>query len=194
MKKAITAGAVALSLAVLLAGCGQSNNTAGNSSAGNTTTAGAANSTGSTVTADMKAQFVSVTASAQAAIDDFVTGTSLLGPMDTKKIDGTDYSVVASSKSDYDNLQKSYLDFLTQAQVDILFGHVQDKNGLYVFQPVKDSGDTSDWFKATVKSVKSESDGYLVTLDVPQTDGSGDQVKTAVIQKDSGGHFVYAGT
>lgn len=192
MKKTITAGAVALSLAVLLTGCGQSTSN-NNSTTGNTTGSNGTNTTATAVTSDMKAQFVSVTASAQTAIDDFVTGTSLLGPMDTKTVNGTDYAVVATSKSDLDTLEKAYLDFLTQAQINNLFGHVTLKNGAYMFQPIKDSGDNSDWFNAKVKSVTPEKNGYLVTLSVPQKDGSAAQTTTAMIEKNTAGHYVYAG-
>lgn len=145
------------------------------------------------MTPDMKKQFVSVTAAAQTAIDDFTTGTSMLGQMTTQKIDGTDYSVVATSKSDLDNLEKTYLDFLTQAQVDNLFSHVQLKNGSYVYQAQQSSDDTNDWYKATVKSVVAKDKGYEVTLTVPQTNGGAAVTETAILQQDASGHWVYAG-
>ena len=191
MKKTIVAGAAAIGLVALLAGCGTPNNTTTNSTTGSNS---ASNSVSSTVTTDMKDQFVSVTASAQTAIDDFTTGKSLLGPMSTKTIGGTAYSVVATSKSDLNDLEQSYLDFLTQAQVNNLFSHVSLKAGDYVFQSMTSSGDTNNWFKATVKSAVPQGNGYLVTLSVPQTDGSSAQTQTAVIQKDASGHWVYAGT
>jgi hypothetical protein len=193
LKNTIIAGAAALSLVALVTGCGATGTTGSNGTTGSAG-ANAANGTNSATAPNMNAQYVSVTASAQAAMDDFVTGKSLLGPMDTKTINGTSYAVVASSKSDLDTLEKAYLDFLTQSQINVMFSHVQDIKGQYVFQPMKSSGDTNDWFKATVKSVTKESDGYNVTLSVPQTDGGSAQMRSAILVQNSSGHYVYAGS
>lgn len=193
MKKTIITGVAALSLVALLAGCGTSNTT-GSSETTGSAPVNTANSTSITASPDINAQFVSVTASAQAAMDDFVTGKSLLGPMTTKTINGTNYAVVASSKSDLDTLENSYLDFMTQSQINVMFSHVHDINGRYVFQPMKSSGDPNNWFKATVKSVTKKSDGYNVTLSVPQINGSAPQTQTAILVKNSSGNFVYAGS
>lgn len=206
MKKRLVTGLLAVGLVTLVAGCGTANNTTGgssnsantttNSTATNTSTNNTASSsnTSTGVSADLKSQFVNVTASAQTAIDDFVTGTSLLGPMSTKKINGTKYSVVATSKKDLQDLQSNYLDFLSQDAMNSLFSHVTNMSGDYVFQSIKDSGDKNDWYHATVTKVAKTSQGYEVTLSVPQTDGSSVQTHTAMLVQNSAGHWVYAGT
>lgn len=192
MKKRFVTAAVSLGVVGLIAGCGTtsaSNNSSNASNATNTTTGAST----SAVTADMKAQFVAVTASAQQAMDDFMTGTSMLGTMDTKTISGTKYNVVATSKADLNSLETTYLDFLTKAQVDNLFGHVTLMKGDYVFQGMSSSGDNNDWTNATVKSAVQKGNGYDVTLSVPQTGGGDAQTQHAELVKNSSGHWVYAG-
>ncbi|MCL6452562.1 MAG: IseA DL-endopeptidase inhibitor family protein [Alicyclobacillus sp.] len=187
MNKTWFVAAAMIGLTGLMAGCGTANNTAGAGNATNT----ASSSQG--VTDAMKTQFVQVTAAAQQAIDDFVTGKSMLGDMSTKDIGGTTYSVVASSKSDLQSLEQTYLDFMTQAQVDNLFGHVTEKDGVYVYQSMKSSGDTNDWTNAKVVSVTPKDNGYEVTLSVPQIGGGAPQTQQALLVKDATGHWVYAG-
>lgn len=186
MKKSFITTAVSLGVLGLVAGCGTANQTTNASNA----TTGAASST---VTTGMKTQFVAVTASAQQAMDDFVTGSSMLGTMATKTISGTKYSIVATSKTDLTALEQTYLDFLTQAQVDNMFGHVTLVNGDYVYQGMTSSGDTNDWPNAKVTAVVQKDSGYEVTLSVPQTNGGADQTKSALLVKDAQGHLVYAG-